>query len=372
MNISTHVNWVLIRYFCEVNKLDLNDRKLKILNAIVEDYILTAEPIGSRTIEKKYSLGISAATIRNEMSDLEDLGLIIAPHASAGRIPSDKGYRLYVDNICKTNLDDGFNTFKSLINDNIGHIENLMEETARAVSEFTNYATLVSEESFLVYKIKRLQLIPINEKSVLLVMIFDKDIIKNKNLTVVNEYTEQYLEKLTLGLNKFLSGVIIEDINEDIILEILSFVEGEGYDESLVRSVIDEILSSTQSRKDTKFYKSGVNNILEYPELYNNSSKVKEIFESIEKQDFVSSLLLNDSKLEEDTDKFEIIIGEENDYEQMRDLTVLKAKYKISEGRYGSIGIIGPKRMNYEQTISVLNGIVKNISAVIEENENKE
>lgn len=346
--------------------MDLDDRKLKILNAVVNDYILTAEPIGSRTIEKKYNLGVSAATIRNEMSDLEELGFLIAPHASAGRVPSDKGFRLYVDNLIQRNEDNNIQSVQNLIFDNINKIETLMEETANAISKYTNYATVVTEESFIVFKIKRIQLIPVDDETIMLVMIFDKNVVKNEYLTINDIiYEEEYLETLTKGLNLFLAGILIEELNPAIISAIIQYVDEEyQMDNYIIKLVIERIIFQGNLKKDTKVYRSGVNNILEYPEFYNNASKLKDIFESIQKQEFISDLLLDfDINSNEDM-KFEIVIGEENTIEEMKDLTVLKLRCKISEDRYGSIGIIAPKRMNYEQTISVLNGIVKNINSV--------
>ncbi len=344
--------------------MDLDDRKLKILNAVVNDYILTAEPIGSRTIEKKYNLGVSAATIRNEMSDLEELGFLVAPHTSAGRVPSDKGFRLYVDNIIQNRANSSVDSLQELIFDNISKIENLMEETAKAISSYTNYATFVTEESFIAYRIKRIQLVPIDDDSVLLVMIFDKNIVKNEYLDIIDIiYSVEYFERLTAGLNLFLSGVLIDDLTSEIIESIVDYVNDEfDYNNYIIKEIIERIVLQGNAKKDTKVYKSGINNILEYPEFYNNASRVKHIFESFEQNEFISNLLLEDDNFTNEDVKFDIIIGEENNDKDMKDLTVLKVRYKIEEGKYGNIGIIGPKRMNYEQTIAVLNSIVKNIN----------
>ncbi len=342
--------------------MDLDDRKLKILNAIVNDYILTAEPIGSRTIEKKYNLGVSAATIRNEMSDLEELGLLVAPHTSSGRVPSDKGFRLYVDKLIENDLSKNMETFQNMIAGNINKIENIMEETANIIAQYTNYATVVSEESFIVFKIKRVQIIPIDEDNILLVIVFDKNIVKNEYLKTDYCYPIEYFEKLTKALNIYLGGLLIEELTNEHIENIIMYVSQEfNLDNYIVKDIIENIIKQGSSKKDTKVYKSGVNNILEYPEFYNNASKVKDIFSVIEKNEFISNLLLED---ESNTDKvkFEIVIGEENNIEEMKDLTVLKARYKISEDKYGNLVIICPKRMNYQQTISVFNSVVNDLN----------
>ncbi len=345
--------------------MDLDDRKLRILNAIVKDYILTAEPVGSRTIEKKYNLGVSAATIRNEMSDLEALGFLVAPHTSAGRVPSDRGIRLYVDNIIKNSVFDNTEKFEHIISGNISKIETLMEETANVISAYTNYATVVSEESFFACIIKRVQLIPIDNHNIMLVMVFDKSVIKNEYLQVMNIYSVDYIEELTKACNIYLAGKLIEEITSIIVDEIVSYVEDRfDYGTELIQLVIEKIILQGSFKKNTKVYKSGVNNILEYPEFYNNASKVKDIFESIEQNEFISNLLL-DSEIDSDDTKFDIVIGEENNVEQMKDLTIFKVRCKLTDDRYGNISIIGPKRMDYEQIISMLNGLLNNINTVV-------
>ncbi len=344
--------------------MELDDRKLKILEAIVNDYILTAEPIGSRTIAKKYDLGVSSATIRNEMSDLEELGLIIQPHASAGRIPSDKGYRLYVNKIMEkqhTSVTPA-DVINELIVNNINKIETLMEETAKALSLMTNYVTVVSEPQMDNARLKYIQLVPIDVRSILLVVVLSSNIVKNGNIYLDKSYeygySKNYLTTLTDYLNEVLEGCLVEEITEELINRIVNFMEG---DDSLVKLVIEEIINQCGKENSSKMYTSGVNNILGYPEFSNNMEKAQEIFKSMEEKDFLNNLML-DVKDE----NMEIIIGEENSLVQLKDFSVVKARYKLSEDRYGSIGIIGPRRMNYEQTISVLNGIVKNINSALD------
>ncbi len=345
--------------------MDLDDRKIRILNAIVKDYILTAEPVGSRTIEKKYNLGVSAATIRNEMSDLEALGFLVAPHTSAGRVPSDRGIRLYVDNIIKNSTSESSESFEHVISSNISKIETLMEETANIIASYTNYATVVSEESFFACIIKRIQLIPVDNHNIMLVMIFDKSVVKNEFLQVMNIYSIEYIDELTKAFNIYLAGKLIEEITSKIVEEIIDYVEKRyDFDNELIQLVIEKIVLQGRFKKNTKVYKSGVNNILEYPEFYNNASKVKDIFESIEQNEFMSKILLEGESDVEET-KFDIVIGEENKVEQMKDLTVFKVRCKLTDDKYGNISIIGPKRMDYEQTISMLNGILNNITTVV-------
>lgn len=344
--------------------MELSDRKLKILEAIISDYISEGEPIGSRTIAKNYSLGVSSATIRNEMSDLEDLGLIIQPHASSGRIPSDKGYRLYVDNLLnnrKPSADYEINVLSEIISNNINKIEVLMEETAKAISLLTNYVAVVSTplSNFNNLKIKHLQLVPVDQSSLLLVIVFENSEVRNIMINLDStkySYTLEYLNNTTAALNNVLLGMCLEDINKETIELLVDFLNG---DDSLINLIIKNLID-VESTNEGKIYTKGVNNILTYPELSANMDKAKQVFKAIEQKDFLKDLVSNSEE-----ENLEIVIGSENDIVEMKDFSVIKARYNVGNNKYGNIGIIGPKRMNYEETIAVLNKIVSNINIAL-------
>lgn len=339
----------------------LNERKIKILEAIINDYIITAEPIGSRTIAKKYNLGISSATIRNEMSDLEELGFIMQPHTSAGRVPSDKGYRLYVDKLMNfrelTQNEADF--LQELIKNNINHIDYLMQQTAKALSVLTNYTTVVSEPKSKKIKIKHIQLIPFDEKSVVAVMVTDNKIVKNHVINVDKAPDNDTLNKISNKLNECLKNCSSEQIDKIFLDKLISDFGEHG---ELINLIFKTFFESVKLENDIHLYTSGVKNILAFPE-FSDIEKAKAIFQALEEKDMLITLLGHNNI--EANNSIQVLIGTENDMEQMKDCSIIRTDYTFGDGLYGTIGIIGPTRMDYSQVISILNGIVKSINAVI-------
>ena len=337
----------------------LNDRKIRILEAIINDYIATAEPIGSRTIAKKYNLGISSATIRNEMSDLEELGLIVQPHTSAGRVPSDKGYRFYVDKLMHSSeLPENEAIFlRELIGNNISQIDYLMQQTAKALTVMTNYTTVVTEPKSKKIKIKHIQLVPIDLNSVVVVVVTDNKAVKN-HIVRANSIPElDSLNVLSNAINHCIRNSSIEEFDKaSFELVLNSFPQYE----ELIAKVMQAIISTAKEQEDVHLYTSGVKNILGFPE-FGNIEKAKSIFQALEEKEILVSLFGRSDAV----DKINIFIGGENNTEALKDCSVVTANYKYGEDSYGTIGIIGPTRMNYSQTVAVLNAIVKNINDVI-------
>lgn len=334
----------------------LNERKIRILEAIINDYIATAEPIGSRTIVKKYDLGISSATVRNEMSDLEDLGLIIQPHASSGRIPSDKGYRLYVDSMMRYRelTGDEVDFLREIISNNIKQIDYLMKETAKAISILTNYTTIISEPYVKTAGIKHVQLVPFDENSIIAVLVTDTKAVKNIVVNLNENISYETLNMLSLGLNSHLSGLPLEDIS--ISTDFLQKFPGK---EKVVEAVLSAIIMELQEKEDVQIYTSGTKNILAFPE-FSNIERAKEIFQALEEKRLLVTLLGQGG-----TGDIEIVIGDENNISQMKNCSIIKANFQIGDSRAGGIGIIGPTRMDYSQVASILNGIVKKINSAL-------
>jgi len=337
----------------------LNERKIKILEAIITDYIATAEPIGSRTIAKKYDLGISSATIRNEMSDLEDLGLIIQPHTSAGRIPSNRGYRLYVDNLMRfrelTKEETLF--LQEIIVNNINRIDYLMQETAKALSILTHYTTVVSEPKVERAKLKHVQLIPLDETSIILVMVMNNKTVKNQVIHLNKSPDMELLNKISVLVSNKLKSLDFEEIDPMLINELIHAAGPKSA--NLIQAVVNIIRDIMFSEENIQVYLSGAKNILSYPE-FSDLEKAKTLIEALEEKELLITLLGKDH-----SDSMQIVIGEENQLEQLKDCSIIKATYKVGNSSKGSIGVIGPTRMDYPQVISVLNGIVKNINSVI-------
>lgn len=332
----------------------LNERKIKILEAIVNDYIANAEPIGSRTIAKKYDLGISSATIRNEMSDLEELGLIVQPHTSSGRVPSDKGYRLYVDKLMNyrelTNEETRF--LKDIISNNINQVDFLMQQTAKALSILTKYTTVVSEPKSKRVSVKHVQLVPLDEKSVVVVVVTEDKVIKNHVMQVNRSLDIEELNNISGIINSSLKNYKIENVQNITI--------GNEYSD-IISDVFNVVAKTIMHEEDIHLYTSGVNNILDFPE-FSDIEKAKNIFQALEEKEALIDLLGIENSTADD--KLQIFIGYENSMEQLKDCSIIKTKYNIGNA-VGTIGIIGPTRMDYSQTVMYLNGIVKNINDVI-------
>ena len=340
------------------SRTSLNERKTKILQAIVMDYIATAEPIGSRTIAKKYDLGISSATIRNEMSDLEDMGLIKQPHTSSGRVPSDMGYRLYVDKLMNHRqlTEDETMFLQRMIMNNIHHVDYLMQETAKAMAYLTRYAAIVSEPREKKPTIKHVQLMPIDEKSILVIWVTDTKAVKNKTVFIQDPPDYDKLTELAKILNKALQNKTIEEINRGIVDRLL---ESFGKNAHLLMPILGVLADALKA--EGQVYTSGVNNFLAFPE-FADRDKVQAVFEALEERDMLVSLF---GKNFRHTDDIQIIIGTENKVESLQNCSVVKANFKLGN-QGGAIGIIGPTRMDYSQAVSVMKGMLHNIKAVIE------
>lgn len=338
----------------------LNDRKIKILEAIINDYVATAEPIGSRTIAKKYNLGISSATIRNEMSDLEELGLIVQPHTSAGRVPSDKGYRLYVDHLMRSHelTGDEAKMLKEVINQNVDHIDYLMKQTAKALSMLTNYTTVVTEPKGREVKVKHIQLVPVDEHSVVCVVVTDTKVIKNHVLRCRLTPDMEQLNSISAMFNLLIDKCDITALSTE---ELDGVMDNFGSFKELAAGIAQAVKKTVAEEEDIQFYASGVNNILEFPE-FNDVVKAKSFLQAFEEKDMLITLLGQGAGT---PDKIQIVIGGESNMEGLKDCSIVRANYKYGENTYGTIGVIGPTRMNYSQTVSILNAIVKNINGVI-------
>lgn len=336
----------------------MNERKIKILQAIINDYIATAEPVGSRTIAKKYDLGISSATIRNEMSDLEEMGLIVQPHASAGRIPSDLGYRLYVDRIMqqKELMEDQERFLESVVARNINQIDYLMDETARALSKLTNYTTIISEPALKKTKLKQIRLVPLDSRSVMLVIATEENFIRNQIISVPQAPDDDTLNIISARINSCLKGHTLEDIDDNTVLLLQQEL---GENRSMLQPILMAVEKTIHSAEKSQIHMSGTKNILGFPE-FSDVEKAKDLFQTLEEKNVLVSLLG-----EAPQEGLQILIGNENTIQEMKGCSVIRTSYSLGDNTTGQIGIIGPTRMNYSQVVSVLNGMVRNIEKVL-------
>ncbi len=338
--------------------MNLSDRKLSILNAIINEYISSSEPIGSRTIAKQYDIGVSPATIRNEMSDLEEMGLIVQPHTSSGRIPSDKGYRIYVDEILsRGELSSDIEVISSMINKNLKHIDYLMQETAKMVSALTNYVTVIREPSSDSLCFKHVNFSIVDNNSLLLSMVMENSTVKNKIIDISNiEYDENTIPLLSFKVNELLKGKSIIEINKEDMQKVRDEFDGET---EILIPVLKEMASEFSKENDYQVYTSGTDKIFNYPE-FNNVSNAVELFKTLEEKQILLTLLGDDEK-----DSLQILIGSENEQEQLQNFSIVKSQYKVGKSK-GCISVIGPKRMEYTNTINTVTSVTKLLEQLLE------
>lgn len=324
---------------------ELDERKVKILNAIIKNYLETGEPVGSRTISKYTDLNLSSATIRNEMSDLEDLGYIVQPHTSAGRIPSDKGYRFYVNNLI-AEKDKEVADMQEWMIEKTEKMESLLKNVAKTLANNTQYATLVSAPSVVSNKLKFVQLSAVDEHQVLSVVVMDGNIVKNKIINVEKPLDNETMLKLNMLLNTNLNGLTVDQINLALITKLK---EQAGIHDEIIAQVLDTVAETITEGDDLQVYTSGATNIFKYPELA-DSKKASELLDTFEEKQSLMELL-SDSTSEGDNTGIQVYIGDESPISTMKDCSIVTATYELGDGVKGTIGIVGPKRMDYENVV---------------------
>ena len=323
----------------------LSERKLKILHAIIQTYLETGEPVGSRTISKYTDMNLSSATIRNEMADLEEMGYIIQPHTSAGRIPSDKGYRLYVDMLMEQKEQE-LNELQEQMLDKADKMEQLLKQAAKVLASSTNYATMVSTPMNSANKLKFIQLSMVDPEQVIAVIVLGGNVIKNKIIPIEEPISNENLLKLNMLLNTTLNGMAIEEINLGLIARPK---EQAGIHSEVIGNVLDAVADAIQIDEDMQIYTSGATNIFKYPELSDKQS-AQEIISAFEEKQQLTELVTQTLSREDNTG-IQVYIGDETPVQTMKDCSVVTATYELGEGMKGTIGIIGPKRMDYEHVL---------------------
>lgn len=326
----------------------LDERKMKILQAIIRNYLETGEPVGSRTISKYTDLNLSSATIRNEMADLEELGYILQPHTSAGRIPSDKGYRLYVDRMMEEKERE-VEELKGILLEKEDKMEHLLKQVARVLAQNTNYATMISAPQIHRNKVKFIQLSRVDARQILAVIVIEGNVIKNNILDVEETLDDETLLKLNILLNTHLNGLSLEEINLSMIT---AMKQQAGIHSFIVGNVIDAVADAIKADEDLEIYTSGANNIFKYPELADNQ-KASELINTFEEKQLLNELVA-DRLADETNTGIQIYIGDETPVKTMKDCSVVTATYELEEGMKGTIGIIGPKRMDYDKVVGTL------------------
>lgn len=347
--------------------MELDARKKAILYAIIENYQETGEPVGSRTISKLENLKFSPATIRNEMADLEEMGLIVQPHTSAGRIPTDKGYRLYVDRMLEEQQEKNLPALPvaDLLSKRIDRVEELLVKMAQILATNTQYTTMVTGPHLKSHKLKFLQLSGMEGGKILAVVVLEGNIVKNNILSLSEEMDSQTLLELNFLLNNRLNGLSLAEINLGLIT---SLKEEAGVHSELVSRVLDAVAETFTQEEAYPIYTSGAPNIFRYPEL-TGGDKASELISILEEKKELGTAISQLSPESGSRQDIQVLIGDEVPVDSMKDCSVVTATYTLGDGVQGKIGIIGPKRMNYQKVVDTLKDTMNQLDQVFTKSE---
>lgn len=339
--------------------MDIDSRKIKILQAIIDDYISTAEPVGSRTIAKKYDLGISSATIRNEMADLEEMGYLEQLHTSSGRKPSNKGYRLYVDKLMlipKLSVEEESLIKNKILNATMYEIDKIVKQATTLLSDLTKLTCIVRTPSVNKSSLKSLQLISIDPLNVLTVIITDTGLIKNSIIKLKKPVLSDDLIRINNLLNYRLKGLTIEDIN----LKVINIIKNDlGDNDEIFNAMIPE-LYETLNVEDNNVYLEGTTNIFNYPE-YNDIDRAKQFLSLVDDEENIRKFLTTKGSIS-------VKIGDENFVNGANDCSVISATYSYGGKPIGTIGVIGPTRIPYSKVISIISKVIVELNDTIDQN----
>ncbi len=338
--------------------MELSPRKMRLLQAIIDDYIATAVPVGSRTISRKYMSEFSAATIRNEMSDLEEMGLLEQPHTSAGRVPSDLAYRIYVDRLLQVGelTRDEATNVQRYFGRRMDEMEQVVKNAARVLSDLTDYTSLVLAPQLAKTTVKRLQLVPVTQGTALVVLVTDAAIVKDTIIRVPQDMTSDELHGISEALTNRFAGRSIAEININTVDEILR-------DLALHRQFFEtltETLSRSANTDQNDMVLDGAYNIFHHPEYRNDMERAQSFLMAMGATDKLQEMLARSTRWE-----FTITIGRENDIDALKNNSVVTATYKLGDRPVGSLGVIGPTRMDYNRVIRLLNHISQSLGEIV-------
>lgn len=331
----------------------MDERKFRILQAIIDDYILTAVPVGSRTISKKYDMGLSSATIRNEMSDLEELGYLDQPHVSAGRIPSAKAYRLYVDQLLNTGRipSDSDAAVKGHFLGRMHQMEDVIDHAAQVLSSLTSYTAVVLPPTGKMPKIRTIQLVPVSDTSALVVIVTDMGIVRDQVVQVASDLDSDALYAISKTLTERLQGLTLHEA----VAQMPQLMQGMHENERLLQG-LGKALGQQDEMTHPHVAVGGTSNMLAYPE-YSDMEKARSFLSLMETRDRLADIISQKGEM-----AFTVRIGPETGVPEMADCSIVTATYSTGSGRQGTIGVIGPTRMRYSRVLSVMNTMGQQLS----------
>lgn len=342
---------------------DLSERKQKILQAVVDEYITTAEPVSSGEIKEKYLDDISSATIRNELASLEEMGYLIQPHVSAGRVPLPTAYKLYVDKVMnsRTLSKKEISFIKDKFNERMDKVEDIIQKTAKIISDVTNYTSVIVVNNFKEVKVNEIKLVPIGDETALVIIITDRGVLKDKTIEISPEEDDisAYVQSATILLNRMFSGKSVKEI-----LNPLNIIKDEIRGFKKIFEEVLEIISTYDRDEASKVYTEGALKMLDYPEC-DNVGDAKKFLSVVSSPSNISNLLENNDDIE-----FAVKIGRD-EAAGMKNTAVVSAKYKLNGKEIGHAGVIGPDRMDYKKVISVLKYVGHALNEVLENKKDK-
>jgi heat-inducible transcriptional repressor len=335
----------------------LTDRQLLILQVIVDDFIRSAQPVGSRSLSKKEEISFSSATIRNEMSDLEELGYIEKTHTSSGRVPSEKGYRYYVDHLLSPQVlnQHDVSIIQSIFAEKIFEFEKIIQRSAKILSELTNYTSIVLGPAVSINKLKRIQIIPLNKETAVAIFVTDTGHVENRTFSLPPSVDASDLEKTVNILNDRLAGVPLEDLNDKIYKEVAMLLRQHIHNYDLM---LHTIADSLKMPTNEKLFFGGKTNMLSQPEFH-DVAKLRSLLTMIDQEEWIYNLIRNDSA------GIHVKIGRENNNSVMDNCSLITATYSAGAENLGTIAILGPTRMEYSRVISLLQFFSKDLTAVL-------
>lgn len=331
----------------------IEGRKARILKAIIDDYILTAMPVGSRTISRKYETKLSSATIRNEMSDLEEMGYLAQPHVSAGRVPSQKAYRLYVDDLLSSALPEDASA-RDHFSHQVRQMEDVVSCAAQALAEITRYTAVVMMPKQVELRISCLQLVPMPRGNALLVIVTDTGAIQDTVIRVSESLDGDALYAISRMLTERLQGHTLKEVQQ-----MLGAYSRQGGANDRVLQGIAALAAQMERQNATDtLIVAGAHNILNYPE-YSDVEKARAFLSVLEGREKLMDLLSRSRA------PFSVLIGPETGIEEMQDCSVVTASYQVGTGHRGAIGIIGPTRMPYMKVLSTLSAVSNTLTDLL-------
>lgn len=338
--------------------MQMDERKRKILRAIVQDYIATAEPIGSRTIARKFDLGVSPATIRNEMADLEDLGFIEQPYTSAGRIPSDAGYRYFVDCLMdpQTLNEEEKEAIEREGTKRIHEIQEVISHTSRLLSELTNLTSIVIGPHKGKSTFGKMHFLPYQPGQVILVIVKENGVVENHIIDVGKDITAEELQQVAGVFNQKMRGHSLGQVKRSLLHEIYSELSRQRH---LIDNTLDMLSAILDDHEEEeRIYLGGTLNMLNQPE-FRDLSKVKTLFKVFEENDSMKKLL------HPHQEGLNVTIGGENTLKEFQDCSVISATYKVNGLTIGTVGVLGPTRMDYAKAIAIVDFMTRSLTEVL-------